>query len=56
MNNRNSLYDADLGRSLMSFQREHIFAIAQIDYEKQDLKKFLKQLYYCESDKDPAAK
>ena len=55
MNNRNTLYDADLSRSLMSFQREHIFTMAHIEYEKQELKQFLKELYHCESDNDPAA-
>lgn len=55
INNRNSLYEADLNKSLTAYQREHIFAMSSMEYEKQDLKRFLSRLYVCDSDKDPAA-
>lgn len=51
----NSRYDSNLAKSIAIYEREYIFTIASLEYERQDLKQFLKGIYRCESDKDPAA-
>ena len=56
INNRHSMFDANLNRSLAAYQREFIFTTAGIEFERKELKKFLKRLYHCESENDRFAK
>ena len=54
MSQLQALHDAALVRALAACQREHIFNITTLEYEKQELKNFLKKLFTCASDNDPA--
>lgn len=54
MSHLNTLHDAALVRALAACQREHIFNITTLEYEKQELKNFLKKIFTCASDNDPA--
>lgn len=55
INNKNSLVDISLARKISGFQREYNSKMNRLDYERVDLRKFLKQIYRCDSDKDPMA-
>lgn len=56
ISHRNNVVDNRLNSQLELYEKQYLYNLTQLDHDRVHLRKFLKDIYRCESDSDPAIK